>query len=166
MSDKTYSLTIEKTLSATPEMIFDAWLDKDNIGKWLQPGEGITVPNPQIDPVVGGKFSLAMQVGENLLPHFGEYKKIDRAKELQFTWVSEHGTNNADTLVYSEDGRSGFADAGWPSMDLRGYVEDTDFVTQGVDGIHYDLQSQSHMGNWKAKQTELLMINAGLGRSS
>jgi len=59
-----------------------------------------------------------------------------------------------------------FADAGWPSIDLRGYVDDTAFVTQGADGIHYDMQPQSHMGNWIAKQIELQIIAAGLGRSS
>ena len=94
-----YSLVIEKELSGTPEMIFDAWLDQENISKWLKPGEGVSVPNPQIDGRVGGKFSFTMQIGERELPHFGEYKKINRATELQFTWMSPQGTSGEDTLV-------------------------------------------------------------------
>ena len=99
MSEGSYSLRVEKILSATPEMVFDAWLDQENIAQWLAPAEGVSVPSPNLDPVVGGSFDVTMKMGENLLPHFGQYKKIDRATELQFTWNSPHGTNGIDTLV-------------------------------------------------------------------
>ncbi len=98
MTNETYSLTVEKILSATPEMIFDAWLDENNINAWMKPGEAVRVPNPKIDAKVGGKFDLTMDVGEQLLPHVGEYKKIDRPTELQFSWNSP-GTHGLDTLV-------------------------------------------------------------------
>lgn len=94
-----YSLKVEKLITASAEMVFDAWLDQENINKWLMPADGITVPNPEIDARVGGKFSLAMQVGDQLLPHSGEYRVIDRPNKLQFTWNSPHGTNGEDTLV-------------------------------------------------------------------
>ena len=99
MTNSNYSLSIEKVLSATPEMVFDAWLDQENIGKWLAPAEGVTLHNPSIDATVGGKFNLTMKMGDKLLPHVGEYKKINRATELQFTWSSAMGTNDITTLV-------------------------------------------------------------------
>ncbi len=99
MSNEKYSLTVEKIISARPDMVFDAWLDQGNISQWLMPGEGVTVPNPEINAEVGGAFSFTMQIGDNLLPHTGEYKKINRPSELQFTWNSPHGTQGEDTLV-------------------------------------------------------------------
>ena len=99
MSEETFSLEVEKIINSPAAMVFDAWLDQNNISKWLMPGEGVIVPNPKIDPKVGGKFDLTMKVGDNLLPHSGEYKKIDRPNELEFTWNSPHGTNGTDTLV-------------------------------------------------------------------
>ena len=40
MQKQTFSLKVEKELNATPEMAFDAWLDQNNIAKWLMPVEG------------------------------------------------------------------------------------------------------------------------------
>jgi hypothetical protein len=47
---------------------------------------------------VGGKFQFDMAVGDNILPHFGEYKILDRANKIQFTWNS-FNTDNKDSLV-------------------------------------------------------------------
>ena len=99
MSDATYSLRVEKIINSPADMVFDAWLDQSNISKWLMPGEGVIVPSPKIEPVVDGRFDLAMKVGDNLLPHKGVYKKIDRPNELEFTWNSPHGTDGLDTIV-------------------------------------------------------------------
>lgn len=133
MSENKNSLKVEKIISATPEMVFDAWLDQGNIGKWLMPGEGVTVPNPIIDAKVGGQFSLAMQVGDNLLPHTGEYKKINRPNELQFTWNSAHGTNGTDTMVTIQ-----FESAG----------EGNTKVTLQHDFFPTEAQRDDHNGGW------------------
>ncbi|MDA8792133.1 SRPBCC domain-containing protein [Bacteriovoracaceae bacterium] len=95
MSDK---IQLTKIFPVSSEMVYDAWLNVESIKKWMCPGEGITVPNPIIDAQVGGKFQFDMSVGESTLPHFGEYKILDRAKKIQFTWNS-FNTDNKDSLV-------------------------------------------------------------------
>lgn len=95
MSDK---IELTKIFSVSAEMVYDAWLDIESIKKWMCPGEWVTVPNPEIDAQVGGKFQFDMAVGDNILPHFGEYKILDRANKIQFTWNS-FNTDNKDSLV-------------------------------------------------------------------
>ena len=98
MSENKYRIEISKTLPATPELVFDAWLSPESIQKWMCPGEGVTVPEPKIDAREGGAFDVTMKVGEQLIPHSGVYKKLNRPHELQFTWKSP-GTHDLDTLV-------------------------------------------------------------------
>lgn len=98
MSDNNHELEISRTYVASPETIFDAWLSADSIRQWMCPGEGVTVPNPVLDAKVGGAFDFTMKVGEEIIPHTGQFKIIDRPRKLQFTWVSPH-TGGLDSIV-------------------------------------------------------------------
>jgi len=93
-----HELEISRVIKSDAETLFDAWLDVDSIREWMCPGESVRVPDPKLDPRVGGKFDFTMQVGDELLPHVGEYRVIDRPTRLQFTWVSGH-THNQDSVV-------------------------------------------------------------------
>lgn len=89
---------VKRVFPVTSEVLFDAWLNPESIKKWMCPGEGVTVPNPIIDATVGGKFQFDMHMGENVIPHSGEYKIIDRSSKLQFTWISMN-TKGEDSIV-------------------------------------------------------------------
>ena len=91
-------IELKKVLPVSAEMVFDAWLDPESIKQWMCPMPGVTVPNPHVDPRVGGQFKFDMEVGENVMPHFGEYKVLDRPNKIQFTWNSVN-TDNEDSLV-------------------------------------------------------------------
>ncbi|WP_371168931.1 SRPBCC family protein [Aliiroseovarius sp. 2305UL8-7] len=95
------SLEINRHIPYPPERVFDAWLDPKMLSKFMIPGPGVTVPEASADAKVGGRFSIIMRVPEaGDLPHEGEYKVIDRAKQLQFTWESPASTveNSVVTL--------------------------------------------------------------------
>ena len=96
MSD--FKLEIEKEFSVPADMIYDAWLNPESVGEWMCPADGVKVPNPVIDARVGGRFELNMDVGAEIIPHKGEYKKLDRPNVIQFTWNSP-ATNDEDSLV-------------------------------------------------------------------
>lgn len=98
MTQETFTLQINRTIQAPVDVLFDAWLDPESIKKWMCPGDGVSVPNPKLEAKVGGQFDFTMSVGDQNLPHTGEYKIIDRPKKLQFTWVSAN-TNQNDSLV-------------------------------------------------------------------
>src|SRR5262249_43276696 len=91
-------LEVRKTIAASAEQLFDAWLNPQSVKKWMCPGSDVSVPNPKIDARVGGKFDFTMDVGGNLKTHKGEYKIIERLKKLKLTWVSP-ATNNAASVV-------------------------------------------------------------------
>jgi uncharacterized protein YndB with AHSA1/START domain len=75
--------------SASPERVFDAWLDPAKVAQWFGPGLGPMV-RIEIDPRVGGTFSFMQrrqgENGEEDIDHVGEYLEVDRPRRLVFTW--------------------------------------------------------------------------------
>lgn len=82
------SLNISRTINATPEALFNAWLDPKMLTRFMAPGPNTTVPHAANDPVVGGRFDIIMKVGDQELPHAGTYKEIDPHSRLVFSWES------------------------------------------------------------------------------
>lgn len=91
-------LEVQKKFEASADVIYDAWLEPNTIREFMRPADVITIPEPKIDARVGGAFLFEMHVGENVMPHKGEYKILDRPNKIQFTWNSMN-TNNEDSLV-------------------------------------------------------------------
>lgn len=81
-------LTVERTIAAPPEAVFDAWLNPDMLMRFMCPGPGMTTPSAETDPHVGGRFDLVMKNGDNEMPHGGVYQEIDRPNRLIFSWES------------------------------------------------------------------------------
>ena len=94
------SLRIVRILPAPPEVVFDAWLDPEAIRVWMCPGD-IFESVADIDPSVGGSFTIVMRSPGMDDPHTGEYRVIDRPRQLQFTWSSA-STYHQQTLVNLE----------------------------------------------------------------
>jgi uncharacterized protein YndB with AHSA1/START domain len=74
-------------LHATPEQVFDAWLDADGLKQWMCPSGG-TVSLAEIDPRHGGRFRVVMSVDGEDHDHTGEYRELRRPDRLVFSWVS------------------------------------------------------------------------------
>lgn len=94
MSDLT--TTLSKHFAATPEAVFDAWTDPENMGAWFSPMTTASVP--KLDLTVGGEFQINMHGQDTEYVHTGRYLEIDRPRKLVFTWVSE-GTKGQETIV-------------------------------------------------------------------
>ncbi len=94
----TPKIEVKKDFNVSAEMIYEAWLDPKALKEFIKPGDIVEVPNPVVDPRVGGQFLFEMHVGENRLPHKGEYKILDKPSKIQFTWNSSN-TNNEDSVV-------------------------------------------------------------------
>ncbi|MCK8463712.1 SRPBCC domain-containing protein [Aliiroseovarius sp. S1339] len=93
------SLEITRHIPYPPERVFDAWLDPKMLSKFMIAGAGVTVPEASADAKVGGRFKIIMRVPDaGDLPHEGEYRIIDRAKKLQFTWES-HASTSENSVV-------------------------------------------------------------------
>jgi uncharacterized protein YndB with AHSA1/START domain len=81
-------LVIERNLSASPEKVFDAFTDPDQLTKWWWP-HGFTCLAADVDLCVGGRYRLAMEWPDFIpvearFSHYlaGEYYEIDRPHRL------------------------------------------------------------------------------------
>ena len=95
------TLTVERVIDASPETLFDAWLDPEMMKRFICPGE-TTVPSAFSDAHEGGRFEVMMRVDGKDLPHTGTYKLIDRPNRLVFTWESHASRDDSEvTLTFT-----------------------------------------------------------------
>jgi uncharacterized protein YndB with AHSA1/START domain len=99
------TIEVERRLAAPPEMVFDAWLDPEGVGQWLFATPGGMMEAVEIDPRVGGGFTIAERRGEELARHFGEYIELERPCRLVFDfWTSVGAERTRVTVEIPPDG--------------------------------------------------------------
>jgi len=86
---------------ASPERVFDAFLDPDMIGRFMF---GPHLRDEQIvrlssDPRVGGKFSFVVRRQGEEIDHVGEYLELDRPRRLVFSWAVADDGDNSRVLI-------------------------------------------------------------------
>ena len=89
----TIEVRVEQAFKASPERVFDAWLDPDLAARWQgaaleQLGLSGDVRRVEIDARVGGKFTFSDMREEGEAVHWGTYLEIDRPRKLVFTWFT------------------------------------------------------------------------------
>ena len=76
---------VERDFPASPERLFDSWLDAERVGTWLfatPDGEMVRV---EIDARVGGRYEIVERRGGEDVLHTGTYEEIERPRRLAFT---------------------------------------------------------------------------------
>lgn len=91
------AVVVRRTIAASAEVLFDAFLDPYALAEWMRPG-AIRSTVATVDARVGGRYEIVMQGESGAIPHSGVYRLIDRPKRLVFTWYSPH-TGPDETLV-------------------------------------------------------------------
>jgi uncharacterized protein YndB with AHSA1/START domain len=94
------AVRVQRTFDASPERVFDAWLDAGALAQFMRPGPTMTCDVVN-DPKVGGRFFITMMGEGEVHPHGGEYRTIDRPRKLVFTWYSKGSAMN-ETVVTVE----------------------------------------------------------------
>lgn len=82
------AVRVTRRFTASPDRVFDAWLDPELIGSWMF-GPGLRdekVVRIAVDPCVGGTFSFVVRRQGEEIDHIGEYLEIDRPRRLVFSW--------------------------------------------------------------------------------
>jgi len=93
-------LRLRRLLPATPQEVFDAWTDADDMREWMCP-DTTSLVSVQLEVRIGGRFRIVMRDDTSDIVHTGEYREIRPPERLVFTWCSR-GTQNTNTLVTVE----------------------------------------------------------------
>jgi uncharacterized protein YndB with AHSA1/START domain len=91
------TIVVRRTIPATVDELFDAWLDADSLAQWMRAGPD-SRSDATVDARVGGGYEVVMHHPDRNMRHRGEYRVIDRNRKLVFTWLSD-ATHHAETLV-------------------------------------------------------------------
>jgi uncharacterized protein YndB with AHSA1/START domain len=97
---KTGKIVVRRTIAATVDELFEAWLDPESLAQWMRPGAGAP-STVKVDARVGGTFEVVMHHQSGPSRHYGEYRAIERNKKLVFTWYSD-ATHHQETVVTVE----------------------------------------------------------------
>lgn len=106
----TPSIRVERTINASAERVFDAWLDPVWIGRFMF---GPHLRDEQIvsltdEPRVGGTFHYRVERQGAEIDHTGTYREIERPRRLVFTWGvdAEQGELSIVTIEIVAQGES------------------------------------------------------------
>jgi uncharacterized protein YndB with AHSA1/START domain len=92
------ALEITRLFAATPERVFNAWLNREEWQAWIGP-EGINCDIPLLEPCVGGRYRIIMRLSDGqVIPVAGVFKAIDAPRSLVFTWGWE-GDSSRNSLI-------------------------------------------------------------------
>jgi uncharacterized protein YndB with AHSA1/START domain len=82
----TAQVTVSRHFNASPERVFDAWLDPQTVGKWLFATPAGQMVRVEVDARAGGKWIIVDHRNGEDVAHSGEYIEIDRPRRLVFTF--------------------------------------------------------------------------------
>jgi glutathione S-transferase len=122
----TFELTLERSIRAPREKVFDAFVTPALMKRWMCP-RGMTVPEASADPRPGGRFSVTMLARDgDRHTAAGEYREVQRPERLVYTWQWQgEGLPNVETLIsVTFEERDGVTDvrmthSGFPDAPLR-----------------------------------------------
>ena len=86
-------VTVTRTIPASPENVYDLWINPKSPGGPWYGGERVIV-----NPVVDGLFYLAAKHEGRIWPHYGRFLRLERPRVVEYTWMSE-GTKGAESIV-------------------------------------------------------------------
>ncbi len=93
------TLIVRKTIPATPERLFAAWTEPDQLRKWWGP-EGVQCIDPEVDLRVGGSYRIGNRLPDGkTLWITGEFEVIEPPRRLTYTWRLEGISETAERVT-------------------------------------------------------------------
>lgn len=93
------SVRVSRQVSASPECIFDAWLDARKVRTFLFADRARKAVSSKIEARVGGGFRITRHWDGELVEYSGEYLEIDRPHRLVFSLFVERYAQYDDRVI-------------------------------------------------------------------
>ena len=101
---KTMTITLNRTIPASPAEVYDAWLDPATPGT---PWDRAECEKVILDAKIDGLFYFKRVSPERVeFPHFGRFVILEPAKKIEYTWMSPftHGVESVVTVELEKKG--------------------------------------------------------------
>lgn len=102
---KTIEINLSRNVDATPDEVYDVWLDKTSEGSPWFGVPKVILDEPQVD----GLFYTMYQFEGQEIAHYGRFIALEKPRVIQYTWVSEatHGMESLLTVTLEpKDGKT------------------------------------------------------------
>ncbi|MDB6091895.1 MAG: hypothetical protein JWN85_4679 [Gammaproteobacteria bacterium] len=83
-SDDRATVRVSHRFNASPERVFDAWIEPAKAGKWLFATATGRIVRTEIDARPGGRFTIVDRRDGEDVEHTGQYLEVERPRRLVF----------------------------------------------------------------------------------
>lgn len=103
--DATLALVIRRRIRATPERLFAAWTEPDQLRSWWGPDK-VRCTEAQVDLRVGGSYRIANAFPDGkVLWISGRFEQVQPPERLVYTWTVEPGDGPPERVSVEFRGR-------------------------------------------------------------
>jgi uncharacterized protein YndB with AHSA1/START domain len=86
---ETATVRVHRVMPATPDVVFDEWLDRESLQDWMCP-RPVRVLDVTVEPHVGGLVRIDVDDEGTRVLISGQFLTIDRPNLLRFTWSNSN----------------------------------------------------------------------------
>lgn len=105
MTDSSITLVVQRTIAATPERLFAAWTEPEQLRRWWGP-DGATCVDPEVDLRVGGRYRIGNRLADGSEVWIvGEFEVIERPHRLIYSWRLEGSAAAVERVTVRFEGR-------------------------------------------------------------